>query len=111
MNINTVSSLKNTKFYPYWLDNKDIELYKFGLTDVKALKKVIGDADYVYHIAGVVKAHTPEGFVQGNINMTKNVLEACLGAKNLKRVLITREARAVFQKRSEPGCKNGQHPE
>ncbi|MCP4440747.1 MAG: NAD(P)-dependent oxidoreductase [Aureispira sp.] len=80
-----IRKTSNTK----WLDDKNVELYRCGLTDVEELKKVVEDADYVYHIAGVVKAFAPEGFVRGNMNMTQNVLEACLTAKNLKRVMVT----------------------
>lgn len=72
-----------------WLDGKDVELYHCGLGDITELKKVIEDAHYVYHIAGVVKAFAPEGFMKGNVSMTENILEACLGAKQLKRVLVT----------------------
>lgn len=89
-----------------WLDDKEVELCRCGLGDVAELKKVVVDADYVYHIAGVVKAFTSEGFMKGNVTMTENVLEACLAAKQLKRVLVTSSMAATG-----PAPKGGERDE
>jgi len=72
-----------------WLDGKEVELCTCGLNDIEALKIAFQDANYIFHIAGVVKALKPEGFFKGNVETTKNVLEAALTAKYLKKVLIT----------------------
>jgi dihydroflavonol-4-reductase len=72
-----------------WLEGKDVELCTCGLNDVEALKTVFENADYIFHIAGVVKALRPEGFFKGNVETSKNVLEAALHAKNLKKIMIT----------------------
>ncbi len=72
-----------------WLEGKNVTLHTCGLADLEALKPIMQQADFVYHIAGVVSSKTKEGFYKGNVGTTKNVLEACLGAKHLKKVLIT----------------------
>ena len=41
-----------------WLKDKNIEIIKCGLFDKNALKEVLKDADYLFHIAGVVKSKT-----------------------------------------------------
>ena len=72
-----------------WLDGKNVTINNCGLSSVKALKAAFLGADYVFHIAGVVKADSYEGFYDGNVVPTQKVLEAALGAPNLKRILIT----------------------
>lgn len=72
-----------------WLAGKNIKLHKCGLGEVEALRAVFKDADYLYHIAGVVASNTPEGYIQGNVDTTRIVLDAAIGAPNLKRVIVT----------------------
>lgn len=72
-----------------WLKGKSIELAQCGLENVEDLKRVVHDADYVFHIAGVVNAPSTEGYFKGNVETTANILEACLTAKNLKKILVT----------------------
>ncbi|MEM6725619.1 MAG: NAD-dependent epimerase/dehydratase family protein [Bacteroidota bacterium] len=80
-----IRSSSNTR----WLDGKPIELVRCGLTDVPALQEAFVDVEIVFHIAGVVTAKTEAGFMKGNVETTKNVLEACLNAPKLKKVLVT----------------------
>ena len=44
-----------------WLENKPVEIFDCGLTDKEKLKEVLKDADYLFHIAGVVKSKSKEG--------------------------------------------------
>jgi dihydroflavonol-4-reductase len=60
------------------------------------------DATYVFHIAGVVNAANVEEYYKGNVGTTANILEACLGAKQLKRLLIT-SSMAASGPASAPG--------
>lgn len=39
-----------------WLENKPVEIVDCGLFDKEELKKVLKDADYLFHVAGVVKS-------------------------------------------------------
>ncbi len=72
-----------------WLEGKDVEIHDCGLFDKDGLEKALKDADYVYHVAGVVKSKTKEGYFKGNVETTKNLLEAALKNKNkLKRFLV-----------------------
>lgn len=72
-----------------WLDGKPVKLHTCGLGNVEDLKKAFEDVEYIYHIAGVVKVPTKEGFIKGNVDMTKNVLEAAAHTTTIQRVLIT----------------------
>lgn len=71
-----------------WLEGKNVELFKCGLDKVEPLKEAFKDADFIYHIAGVVNAPDEAGFMYGNVTMTQNVLEAALAASHLQRLLV-----------------------
>ena len=45
-----------------WLNGKKVEIYDCGLFDKEKLKDVLNNADYIYHVAGVVKSIKPEGY-------------------------------------------------
>ncbi|MGQ9798424.1 MAG: NAD-dependent epimerase/dehydratase family protein [Ignavibacterium sp.] len=72
-----------------WLKNKDVKIFDCGLYNKEALKEVIRQADYVYHVAGVVKSKTKEGYFRGNVDTTRTLIEATLESNaNLKRFLV-----------------------
>lgn len=72
-----------------WLKNKDVKIFDCGLYNKEALKEVIREADYVYHVAGVVKSKTKEGYFRGNVDTTRTLIEATLESNsNLKRFLV-----------------------
>lgn len=72
-----------------WLKDKDIKIYDCGLNNKEALKEIIRDADFVFHVAGVVKSKTKEGYFKGNVETTKTLLDATLESKaNLKRFVV-----------------------
>lgn len=58
-----------------WLDGKNITYVDGDLFSNEALEKCIKEMDYVFHVAGLVKAKTKEGFYRGNYEATKNLLE------------------------------------
>jgi nucleoside-diphosphate-sugar epimerase len=72
-----------------WLDGKDVTLHTCGLNSAEDLKLAFQGANYIYHIAGVVKALTKDGFMKGNVEMTRNVMEAAAHISTIKRVLVT----------------------
>ena len=45
-----------------WLDGKNLEIFDTGLFNKDGLRKVFKDANYIYHVAGVVKAKKKEGY-------------------------------------------------
>ncbi len=72
-----------------WLNGKNVEIFNCGLTDKSELGKVIKGADYIFHVAGVVKSKTPEGYFKGNVETTKNILEASLDSRDtIKKIII-----------------------
>ena len=72
-----------------WLEGKNIQLFKCGLFDKAGLAVALSGANYIFHVAGVVKSKTKEGYFKGNVESTKNLLEIALNNKStLKRFLI-----------------------
>lgn len=72
-----------------WLDGKDVEIVKCGLFDKEGLKDTLKDADYLFHVAGVVKAKNEEGYFKGNVETTRNLLNSLLEVNpDIKRVVI-----------------------
>lgn len=72
-----------------WLADKNVEIYDSGLFDKEGLRKSFKDANYIFHVAGVVKSKTPEGYFKGNVETTKILLEVALENKStLKRFLL-----------------------
>lgn len=72
-----------------WLEGKSVEIVDCGLFDKEALKPVLINADYIYHVAGVVKAKTKEEYYKGNVLSTKTLLETAAEINtNLKRFVI-----------------------
>ena len=72
-----------------WLDGKNIEIFNCGLFDKDGLRKPFKDATYIFHVAGVVKSKTKDGYYKGNVETTKNLLEVALENKStVKRFLL-----------------------
>lgn len=72
-----------------WLENKQVKIFRTGLFDKEALKPILKEADYLFHVAGVVKAKTEEGYYKGNVETTKNLLSALVEIESkIKRILI-----------------------
>ncbi len=72
-----------------WLENKNVEIFDTGLFDKDGLRKAFKDAEYIFHVAGVVKSKKSEGYFKGNVDTTKNLLESALEFKDsIKRFLV-----------------------
>ena len=79
-----------------WLKAKDVEVDDCGLNDKDRLNKAFEGADYVYHVAGVVKSKSPEGYFEGNVDTTRNLLDVALENKNnIKKLLVVSSLTAV----------------
>jgi dihydroflavonol-4-reductase len=73
-----------------WLENKPVEIIDCGLFDKEALKNVLKDANYLYHIAGIVKAKEEEEYFKGNVETTRVLLDALLEVNpKIERIIIT----------------------
>ncbi len=72
-----------------WLKDKKVEIFETGLFDKKKLKPILSDADFVYHVAGVVRSKNKDGFYKGNVETTKTILDAIVEVNpNIKRIII-----------------------
>ncbi|MHB1685803.1 MAG: NAD-dependent epimerase/dehydratase family protein [Ignavibacteriaceae bacterium] len=72
-----------------WLEGKPVELFDCGLNNMEGLRKAFDGVEYVFHVAGVVKSKKPEGYFEGNVDTTKNLLDVALEFKDkIKKFLI-----------------------
>ena len=72
-----------------WLNGKDVQIFDTGLMDKVGLRKAFQGADYIYHVAGVVKSKKPEGYFHGNVETTRVLLETAIEFKDtIKKFLI-----------------------
>lgn len=73
-----------------WLEGKNVEIVDCGLFDKEKLKVALKDVDYLFHIAGVVKAKKDDDYFYGNVESTKVLLDVVAEVSpNVKRVVIT----------------------
>lgn len=70
-----VYCLKRKTSSTKWLDGKNVKFVEGDLFSNEALENCIKEMDYVFHVAGLVKAKTKQGFYHGNTEATKNLLE------------------------------------
>ncbi len=72
-----------------WLKGKPVEIIDSGLLNKEKLKEILKDADYLFHVAGVVKAKDWEGYYKGNVEPAKNLLESLVELNSqIKRVIV-----------------------
>jgi len=72
-----------------WLKEKKIEIFDCGLFDKEGLKKAFEGAEFIFHVAGVVKSKKPEGYFSGNVETTRNILEAVSAVNSkIKKIVI-----------------------
>ena len=79
-----------------WLKDKNVEILDCGLTNKDSLRNAFKDAEYIYHVAGIVKAKKPEDYFKGNVDTTRVLLEAALDNKEkIKRFLFVSSGTAT----------------
>lgn len=72
-----------------WLENKPVGIFDCGLFDKEALKKILKDADYLFHIAGVVKAKDEKDYLKGNVETTRVLLDVlCEVNPDIQKVVV-----------------------
>lgn len=72
-----------------WIDTSKIEIVSCNYEDVDSLKIAVEGVDYIFHVAGVIKSKSKEGYYKGNVEVTKNLLNATERVNpNLKRFLF-----------------------
>jgi len=65
-----------------WLKDKDVKIFDCGLFDKEGLREAFKGANYIFHVAGVVKAKNEEGYFRGNVESTKILLEVASEVKD-----------------------------
>ncbi|GBD91318.1 3 beta-hydroxysteroid dehydrogenase/Delta 5--_4-isomerase [bacterium BMS3Abin04] len=96
-----------------WLEGKNVEIYDSGLFNKDEIKKILKDADYLYHIAGVVKAKKEEGYFKGNVETTRNLLEVLAEVnKDIERVIVMSSLTACGPAKKDQPCteESAPHP-
>lgn len=58
-----------------WLEGKDVKIFNCGLFDKEGLREAFKGANFIFHVAGVVKAKDEEGYFKGNVEATTVLLE------------------------------------
>lgn len=72
-----------------WLHNKPVTILDCGFNDVAQLIEALKDVNYVFHVAGVVKAKERIDYFKGNVHNTRNLLDACVAnAESIEKVVI-----------------------
>ncbi len=72
-----------------WLKDKNVEIFDCGLQNKEGIRKAFQDVNFIFHIAGVVKSKTHEGYFKGNVDTTRSLLEIAVEFKStLKRFVI-----------------------
>lgn len=72
-----------------WLENKNVTIFDCGLFDKTGLREAFKNVNYIFHVAGVVKAKNEEGYFRGNVEATKVLLEVAKESKeSIKKFLI-----------------------
>ncbi|MBN2411554.1 NAD(P)-dependent oxidoreductase [candidate division KSB1 bacterium] len=77
-----------------WLENLDVEFYYGDMRDPESLTHAVKDIGIVFHLAGVTKARSESGYIEGNYQGTLNLLNACRksGASEVKFIFVSSQA-------------------
>lgn len=79
-----------------WLEGKNVKIIDCGLKDIEGMSSALNGAAYIYHVAGVVKSKTPEGYFKGNVDNTQALLVAAVkNADTIKKIVIVSSLTAV----------------
>jgi nucleoside-diphosphate-sugar epimerase len=72
-----------------WLKGKEVKIYDCGLFDKNGLREAFNSVNYIFHVAGVVKAKDEAGYIKGNVEATKVLLEVAAEMKDqLKKFVV-----------------------
>ncbi len=94
-----------------WLEGKDVKIHDCGFFDEEGLRKAVEGVDYVFHVAGVVRAKTPKEFYKGNVETTQNLINAILDVNpKLKRLLVVSSFAANGPAKDASGAKENDEP-
>ena len=78
-----------------WLEGKDVKIFDCGLFDKNGLREAFKDVNYIIHVAGIVKAKNEEGYLKGNVEATKVLLEVAEEFKDSIRKFVVVSSQTV----------------
>lgn len=87
----TIRKTSNLK----WLKGKKLNLIESNSLNDSFIKEIIKDVDYIFHIAGIVKAKTESEYEIGNYIITKNLLDLVLKSNHKLKKFIFISSQAV----------------
>lgn len=61
-----------------WLYEKNFELIETNLFDKDSIKRSLEGVDYIFHSAGLVSAWDYDGYLQGNLLPTENIIDSII---------------------------------
>ena len=78
-----------------WIEGLPVERFLGELTDPASLEGIGGGADYVFHLAALLKGHRKEDYLRGNLTATENLLRALSESGDIHRfVYLSSQAAA-----------------
>jgi dihydroflavonol-4-reductase len=78
-----------------WLQAKELKIFDCGLFDKEGLREALKDVNYIFHVAGVVKAKDEAGYFKGNVESTKILLEIAEELKDQIRKFVVVSSQTV----------------
>lgn len=61
-----------------WIRNLPLSWYRGDVGDPVSLSEAVQGVDWVFHLAGLTKAHSYDAYVSTNAQGTRHILEACM---------------------------------
>ena len=61
-----------------WLEGKNVELCEIDLFDEQSIVDSISGCNYIFHIAGMLFGNSEQEYLKGNLELTKNIVDASL---------------------------------
>ena len=79
-----------------WLEGLDVQIVRGDYQDANSLAAAVQDCDYIYHIAGAVKAIKPADFYRANTEATVSLAQSAIKVNpGLKRFLFSSSQAAI----------------
>jgi UDP-2-acetamido-2,6-beta-L-arabino-hexul-4-ose reductase len=77
--------------------NKEIEILKFGRENtIEELKRLIKEADFIYHLAGVNRPKNEEEFNTVNVGLTRTIVEILLALNKKLPIVMSSSIQAAL---------------
>ena len=78
-----------------WLTHLPVEICRVGFDDLPGIENALSDVDYIVHVAGVTKAKSRSGYWKGNVEPTRQLLQAAARVGRVKKFCLISSLAAV----------------